>query len=84
MMSDRRLKFLHSTIEDIMIVKLNDKIWSESERREIMESALKKFLRKRKKTFSGRRGLCRQKGCIQRRDSGHSDYEDEDDESDED
>ena len=40
MLNDRRLKMKHSTIESLMIVKINDKIWSAEERAEIIQRAV--------------------------------------------
>ena len=39
LLSDRRLKMHHDTIEAIMLVKLNHDVWSEQEQEEILRDA---------------------------------------------
>lgn len=48
MMSDRRLRSSHKLIEDRLIIEVNDKNWSKEERSEIIETALGKYLDKRR------------------------------------
>jgi hypothetical protein len=48
-LSDRRLKLQHPVVSNLILIKVNDKHWTNFERDQIMESALKKFLRKRRK-----------------------------------
>ena len=50
LLSDRRLRLKHKTLEEIMIIKINNKIWTKAERNEIIESALNKYLSKRRTT----------------------------------
>ena len=49
MLSDRRLSTAHETMEDLMVIKANDKIWTEAERKEILNLAVEKYLEKRRK-----------------------------------
>ncbi len=49
MISDRRLSTAHETMEDLMVIKANDKIWTEAERKEILNLAVEKYLEKRRK-----------------------------------
>ena len=46
---DKRVCLKHSTLEDLLLVKLNDGAWNEDEREEIIERALQIYLRKRRK-----------------------------------
>ena len=39
----------HATLENLLLVKLNDKVWNDVEREEIIESALAIYLKKRRK-----------------------------------
>ena len=48
-LSDRRLRSSHDVIDDIMVIKGNDKNWSENEREEIIERALAIYMRKNRK-----------------------------------
>ena len=50
MLSDQRLLLHHSVMEDIMIIKCNDHVWTTVERKEIIEAAVNKYLQKRRKT----------------------------------
>lgn len=85
-LSNRRLKLRHKTIEDLMIIKLNDKIWSPSERNEILENALKIYLRKRRKrlvdgeTSASRTPVFNNDNVIDESESEGYDTEDSDDE----
>ena len=49
MLSDRRLSTAHENMEDLMVIKANDKIWTEAERKEILNLAVEKYLEKRRK-----------------------------------
>ena len=42
-MSDRRLSLSHSTMEDIVTININDKLWIQSEREEIIRAAANKY-----------------------------------------
>ena len=48
MLSDRRLCLKHAVINDIMVIKGNDKTWSSEEREQLMERALDIYLSKRR------------------------------------
>ena len=48
MLLDRRHSTSHKVIEDLMLIKGNDKNWSPNERKEIIESALESYLAKRR------------------------------------
>ena len=50
MLSDKRLLLKHTSLQDLMIIKINDKIWSVAEREEILESALNTYMSKRRTT----------------------------------
>ena len=39
----------HATLENLLLVKLNDKVWNDVEREEIIESALAIYLKKWRK-----------------------------------
>ena len=47
-MSDRRLKMSHLTLETLIIIKGNDRNWSENERGEIISQAVSIYLKKRR------------------------------------
>ena len=49
MLSDRRLCLKHENIENVILLKGNDKIWSIKERNEIIDGAVKKYLKKSRK-----------------------------------
>ena len=48
-LSDRRLGLSHRNMENVLIVKGNDKNWSERERNKIVEAAVASYLQKRRK-----------------------------------
>ena len=48
-LSDRRLKSSHDMIDDLMVIKGNNKNWSEKERQEIIDKALAIYLSKSRK-----------------------------------
>lgn len=48
MLSDRRLSSSHDLVEDLMLIKGNDKNWSSNERKEIIETALTSYMNKRR------------------------------------
>ena len=43
MLSDRRLSLRHDTMEDLLIIKANDRLWTANERDAIIDSALAKY-----------------------------------------
>lgn len=47
-LSDRRLKMSHSTLENLIIIKGNDRNWSQKEREEILSRAVSIYLKKRR------------------------------------
>ena len=49
MMTDRRLSMNHDTMESLLVIKANDRIWSAKERDEIMADALKSYMSTRRK-----------------------------------
>lgn len=48
MLSDRRLSTGHTTMENLLLIKINDFSWSDQDREEIIDSALEKYLMKRR------------------------------------
>ena len=48
MPSDRRHSSSHKLVEDLMLIKWNDKNWSPNERKEIIETALTSYMDKRR------------------------------------
>ena len=50
MLTDRRLSLNHGSMEMMVIIKINDYSWSESERDSIIEEATEKYLEKRRFT----------------------------------
>lgn len=42
-LSDRRLSMKHQTMENLLLIKVNDSLWSNKEREELLESALVKY-----------------------------------------
>ena len=50
LLSDRRLRLKHKTLEELLIININDKLWSAQERDEIIRHAADKFLSKRRLT----------------------------------
>ncbi|XP_057295467.1 zinc finger protein 862-like [Hydractinia symbiolongicarpus] len=49
LLSNRRLTMSHVTMENLLCINLNNKIWTEKEREEITEMAVIKYLEKRRK-----------------------------------
>ena len=49
MLSDRRLSLRHDTMEDLLIIKANDRLWTATERDAIIDSALTTYMAKRRK-----------------------------------
>jgi transcriptional antiterminator len=49
MLRDNRLSLKHRTMENLLIIKINDLVWNNEEREDILESALNHFLQKRRK-----------------------------------
>ena len=47
-LSDRRLSLAHKVINNIMMIKANDKNWSQDERADVIERALAIYLSKRR------------------------------------
>ena len=43
MLTDRRLSLAHNTIENILIINANDKLWTPLERESIIKSAAEKY-----------------------------------------
>ena len=50
MLSDRCLKLKHKTIEDMLLIKANHKIWDEKEREAILDRTTEIYLQKRRRT----------------------------------
>ena len=50
LLSDRRLSMSHTTMEDLMLIKGNDKVWSTGERNEILFRAVQIYMEKQQKT----------------------------------
>ncbi|XP_050411066.1 uncharacterized protein LOC126825422 [Patella vulgata] len=44
MLSDRRLSLHHSSMEDLLLIKINNLVWTEKERNAILESAVKSYI----------------------------------------
>ena len=52
-MSDRRLRMKHNLVEQLLLIKVNDKIWTQEEHEDIIQLAAQKYLEKRQtKTFT--------------------------------
>ena len=53
LMSDQRLKLAHNTIENLMIININDKLWTPTETKEIVVKATQKYedTKRRVRTF---------------------------------
>lgn len=49
MLSDRRLNLKHSTMEDLLMIKINNLVWNPTEREELMEASLENFMETRRK-----------------------------------
>ncbi|KAJ8038164.1 hypothetical protein HOLleu_19166 [Holothuria leucospilota] len=49
MMSDRRISLKHARMEDLMLIKANDRIWLETEREAIIDDALDQFMQKKRR-----------------------------------
>ena len=49
LLSDRRLSISHDLMTDYMLIKINDLSFTEGEKQELIASAIKSFLRKRRK-----------------------------------
>ena len=56
MLSDRRLSISHSTMEDLMMIKANQSVWSPKEKDDILDSALDHYMSKRRKLQVARQG----------------------------
>ena len=50
LLSDKRLSMKHVTMQQLMLINLNDKNWCEAERDEIIERAVEDYLEKRRST----------------------------------
>ena len=48
-LSDRRLGLSHENIENVLLLKGNDKLWSQTERNQIINGAVNNYLKKRRK-----------------------------------
>ena len=49
LLSNRRIKLNHATIEMLMMIKINDKLWSDGERNDIIEKAADIYLSTKRK-----------------------------------
>ena len=49
MLSDRRLNLAHDTMENCLIIKANDRVFTEQEKKEVLDLALAKHMSKRRK-----------------------------------
>ena len=49
MLSDRRLSMVHETMSNLLLIRANHLVWSESEVEEILDAALVKYFQKRRK-----------------------------------
>ena len=49
MLSDRRLRLKHETMDDLLVIKANDSTWTPQEKEEIIECALAKHMSTRRK-----------------------------------
>ena len=48
LLSDRRLSMKHDTMEEVILIAGNDSLWSDSERAEILNAAVEKYMSKRR------------------------------------
>ena len=48
MLSNRRLRKNHDTLQDMMSININGKLWTPQEREEVINHAVQKFLSKRR------------------------------------
>jgi len=49
MLSDRRLSLNHQTMEDLLMIKINDSIWTDTQRNGIIDAAVQMYISKRRK-----------------------------------
>ena len=49
MLTDRRLNMTHSVMENLLLLKINNKVWKEKDRNELIESALTEYTKSRRK-----------------------------------
>ena len=49
LLSDRRLSMTHDTMADLLLIRVNHQAWSENERDEIINDALKQYMQTRRK-----------------------------------
>ena len=76
MLSDKRLSMHHNTMQMLLKIKLNDRLWQDNEREEILARALEIYQRKRRATrLTGA-------ACQSNRNQAESDDSDDSDESD--
>ena len=57
LLNDRRLCMTHETMENLMIVKGNDKVWTEKEKKDILARSVDIYLEKRRKTKLSSAGI---------------------------
>ncbi|XP_064597900.1 zinc finger protein 862-like [Liolophura sinensis] len=50
MLPDTRLSMNHDTMENLLLIKLNDLVFSQSEKSQVIERSLEKFMEKRRKS----------------------------------
>ena len=48
LLSDKRLSMAHVTMQDLMVISINNKIWSEGEREAITQAAVDRYMEKRR------------------------------------
>ena len=48
LLTDKRLSMKHATMQSMLIININDKIWTETEREDIFSLAVDKYLQKRR------------------------------------
>ena len=46
LLTDKRLSMKHATMQSILVININDKIWTETEREDIFSLAVDKYLQK--------------------------------------
>ncbi|KAL5016137.1 hypothetical protein ScPMuIL_005726 [Solemya velum] len=49
MLTDRRLSLNHSTMENLLLIKVNDFVWTQEEKEQILETALSKYTSTKRK-----------------------------------
>ena len=80
LVSDHRLSMDHKTMENLLVIKSNDHVWSSTERKSILTRAVKLYLEKRRKVSSNKKS--KEDNTPEEINTSDSDNNDSDDDDD--